>query len=193
MDKNALFTTNQVPNPRVELPYTYLVAWHVMHCPSLMTVMYILEDFVPFLQKLERSSWQHTYIFYIRRAIQSDSNYQLVRCLPDIQDTSYGERFMDIVGPDGYTTLSTGIFFWLTNIRPGYLIFCWDDTCTIEPNLPSRFDCQFGNNQHYVGNLNTSLHFSWEPFRRGTGVVLPGGWRDVGNIQSSSEITQCIY
>ena len=25
------------PNPRVELPYTYLMAWYVMHCPSLMT------------------------------------------------------------------------------------------------------------------------------------------------------------
>ena len=44
------------PNPRVELPYTYLVAWFVMHCPSLMTAISpSSSDFVPFLQKLEQS------------------------------------------------------------------------------------------------------------------------------------------
>ena len=46
----------KVPNPRVKLPYTYLVAWYVMHYSSLMTALYTLEDFVPYLQKLERSS-----------------------------------------------------------------------------------------------------------------------------------------
>jgi len=46
----------KVPNPRVELPYTYLVAWYVMHCPSLMTVVHASEDFVPFLQELEHST-----------------------------------------------------------------------------------------------------------------------------------------
>ena len=43
----------KVPNPKVELSYTYLVVWYVMHCPSLMTVVHALEDSVPFLQKLE--------------------------------------------------------------------------------------------------------------------------------------------
>jgi len=100
----------KVTNPRVKLSYTYLVAWYVMHCRSLMTVAHTLEDFASFLQKLERSTWQHAYIFYIRRAIQSDSNYQLVRYFPDIQDTSYGDRFLDFTGPDGYTTLSTNVF-----------------------------------------------------------------------------------
>ena len=27
----------RTPNPWIELPYTYLMAWYVMHCPSLMT------------------------------------------------------------------------------------------------------------------------------------------------------------
>jgi len=58
-------------NPRIELSYTYLVAWYVMHCPSLMMVAYTSEDFVPFLQKLERSIWQHTYILHIRRAFRA--------------------------------------------------------------------------------------------------------------------------
>jgi len=55
----------KVPNPRVELSYTYLVAWYVMHCPSLMTAMHTSKDFMPFFQKLARSSSQHTYMFYI--------------------------------------------------------------------------------------------------------------------------------
>ena len=99
----------KVPNPIIELPYSYLVAWNVMHCPSLMTAAYTSKDFMSFLQKLERSTWQHAYIFYIRRAIQSYF-YQLVRCLLDIQEMSYGGQFLNIVGTDEYTTLSTGVF-----------------------------------------------------------------------------------
>jgi len=45
-----------MPNPRVKLPYTYLVAWYVMHYLSLMTATYTLVDFVLYLQKLERLS-----------------------------------------------------------------------------------------------------------------------------------------
>ena len=71
-------TEIKVPNPRVELLNTYLVARYVMHCPYLITIVHTSEDFVPLLQKLERSTWQHTYMFYIKRTIQSDFNYQLV-------------------------------------------------------------------------------------------------------------------
>jgi len=46
----------KVPNLRVELPYTYLVAWYVMHYPFLMTSVHVSKDFVPFLQKLEHST-----------------------------------------------------------------------------------------------------------------------------------------
>jgi len=46
----------KTPNPRIELPYTYLMAWYVMHCPSLMTVVPLSAGFVPFVQKLENSS-----------------------------------------------------------------------------------------------------------------------------------------
>ena len=44
-------------NPRVELPYTYLMAWYVMHCPSLMTAVSPSEGFVSFMQWLKNSSW----------------------------------------------------------------------------------------------------------------------------------------
>ena len=29
----------KTPNFRVELPYTYLMAWYAMHCPSLMAAV----------------------------------------------------------------------------------------------------------------------------------------------------------
>jgi len=29
----------KTPNPRIELPYTYLMAWYIMDCPSLMTAV----------------------------------------------------------------------------------------------------------------------------------------------------------
>jgi len=38
----------KTPNPRVELPYTYLMVWYVMHCPSLVTAVYSSEGFIPF-------------------------------------------------------------------------------------------------------------------------------------------------
>jgi len=47
----------KTPNPKVELSYTYLVAWYVMHCPSLMTAVQTSKDIVSFAQKLERSNW----------------------------------------------------------------------------------------------------------------------------------------
>ena len=37
----------KIPNPRIGLPYTYLMAWYVMHCPSLMTAVYPSEVFTP--------------------------------------------------------------------------------------------------------------------------------------------------
>ena len=46
----------KVPDPIVKLPYTYLVACYVMHCPSLMMAVHASEEFVLFLQKLERSN-----------------------------------------------------------------------------------------------------------------------------------------
>ena len=29
----------RTPNPRIELPYIYLMVWYVMHCSSLMSVV----------------------------------------------------------------------------------------------------------------------------------------------------------
>ena len=48
----------KTPNPRVELPYTYLMEWYVMHYPPLMSAVHESEGSVPFVQMLELSSWQ---------------------------------------------------------------------------------------------------------------------------------------
>ena len=42
----------RTPNLRVELPYTYLMAWYVMHCPSLLSAVQSFEDSMPFVQRL---------------------------------------------------------------------------------------------------------------------------------------------
>ena len=49
-DGNVLIDQNsdpelKVPNPRVELPYTHLVACYVMHCPSLMTAVHVSKEY----------------------------------------------------------------------------------------------------------------------------------------------------
>ena len=43
-------------SPRVELPYTYLMAWYMMHCPSIMTAV-SAQKFYTFRARLESSSW----------------------------------------------------------------------------------------------------------------------------------------
>ena len=135
-----------------------------MHCPSLMTPVPWSEGFVPFVQRLEGSDWRNTYMYYVRKCILSASNYQLNRCFPEIPGASFGELFTDSAGQDDFTRLSTGIFWWLVNIRPGYVLFRQGTSCTIEPYMPNRFARQFGYDQLYVGNPNARLAFSGNLF-----------------------------
>jgi len=92
--------------------------------------------------------------------ILNGNNYQLDRCFPEIHDASYGDKFADLVGLDGFTRLSSGVFWWLINIRPGYLLFWQGNSCTLEPYMPYRFARQFGYDQLYIDNPNPSLRFS---------------------------------
>ena len=62
-------------------------------------------------------------MFFIQKTILNGNNYQLDRCFPEIYDASYGNKFVDLVGPDDFTRLFSGIFWWLINIWPGYLAF----------------------------------------------------------------------
>ena len=136
------------------------MAWYVMHCPSLMTSVSRCEGFVPFVQRLESSSWCNNYMYYIRKCILTASNYQLNRCFPEITGAAYGDKFADMVGPNNFTRLSSGVFWWLNNIQPGYLLCRQGNSCTIEPYMPNRFARQFGYDQLYVGNPNACLLYT---------------------------------
>ena len=177
----------KIPNPRVELPYTYLMAYYIMHCPSLMIAVPALEGFVPFVQRLEDSNWIHYCMFSIRTTILSGTNYQLAMCFPEIHDASYGDRFLDFAGSDGFTTLSSGIFWWLINIRPEYLIFRQGNACTIEPYTPSRFARKFGYDQLNIRNPKIEPSLQRKPVQGCTNMVLQLSRRDMGHLQSPSE------
>jgi hypothetical protein len=152
--------------PRVELPYTYLVAWFVLHCPALMTAPYPAptDGFIPFVQWLENSAWNGGYMATIWKIMQSSMNYQIYRCFLEIEYGNYGDQFADIADPDGFTKLPSGVFWWLVNIRPGYLVFHQGNICCIEPYMPNMFPRQFGYDQLYVGNPSPLLKFMGNPF-----------------------------
>lgn len=54
------------PNPRAELPYTYLKAWFMMHCPNLMTSRMEDSNESSFIQIQERCDWSNHYMRVIR-------------------------------------------------------------------------------------------------------------------------------
>jgi len=94
-----------------------------MHCPSLMTAVSLSEGFVLFVQRLESLSWSQYYMYYLWKAILSSSSYQLDRCVPENSGASYEDKFADLLGPDEFARLLSGVFWWLISIRPGYFVF----------------------------------------------------------------------
>ena len=104
-------------------------------------------------------------MFFVRKCILNDSNYQLNRCFPEITDTSYGDKFANLARSDDFTRLPSGVFWWLINIRPGYLLFRQGNSYTIEPYMPSGFAQQFCYDQLYIGNPNADLSFSGNLFK----------------------------
>jgi hypothetical protein len=73
-------------NPRIELPYAYLMAWFVMHCPAL-----IKPDAAPenggnaaSIQRYERSQWNASYVAAARKLVRYKDSYTLFRCFPDM-------------------------------------------------------------------------------------------------------------
>ena len=103
-------------------------------------------------------------MYYVQKAILSSSNYQLDRCFPEISGATYGDKFANLVGPNDFTRPPSGVFWWLINIQPGYLVFQQGDSYTIDPYMPSCFARQLGYDQLYVGIPNTGLRFSGNLF-----------------------------
>jgi len=56
-------------------------------------------------------------------AILSGVSFQLDRCFPEILGVSYRDKFADLAGTNEFTQLAFGVFWWLINIQPRYLIF----------------------------------------------------------------------
>ena len=93
----------------------------------------------------------------IRKLLCRHDVYSLFLCFPYIHDAGYGEEFKDV--GERQTSLSQGVFEWLVSIRPSHLLYRSGDTCYLKPYVRSRFARQFGYDQLYVGNSNSSLAF----------------------------------
>jgi len=113
----------KTPNLRIEIPYRYLIAWYLMHCPSMTIASVCLRRLCPLcavVGKLKLVSILHV---LCSESYSKGASYQFDRCFPEIHDTSYGDKFANLVGPNEFIWLSSGVFCWLINIQPGYLIF----------------------------------------------------------------------
>jgi len=147
------------PNPRVGLPYTYLMAWFALHCPSLIGAGEDPPQGVQtaLLRRFEGCLWQKTYVAEARKLVRRYDAYSLFRCFPRLRGAGYNEEFHDV--ESGRSPMSRGVFEWLVCIRPSHLLYRSGDTCYMEPYIPSRFARQFGYDQLYVGNPNPDLAF----------------------------------
>ncbi|ONK73232.1 uncharacterized protein A4U43_C04F28720 [Asparagus officinalis] len=147
----------QIPTIKVELPYTYLMAWFVLHRSDMMSVPYATDPSAPLLQLFENGKWEGRGFPDVRQQLQVHKCWTFSTCFPQFSGR-YGECLIDEEKPRGYRThLDVGCFNWLVNIRPGYLTFRVRNQCFIEPYLPCRFARQFGYDQLYVGNPRQQL------------------------------------
>ena len=96
-------------NPRVGMPYTYLMAWFALHCPTIIQPgEEPLEGVrIAHLCRFEGSSCERSYVVGVRKLLYRHNAYSLFRCFPYIRDASYGEEFKD--ARDGITSLGRGV------------------------------------------------------------------------------------
>ena len=141
------------------MPYTYLMAWFALHCPAIIQPREEPPEGVRivYLHRFEGSSWKRIYVVGVRKLLCCHDAYNLYRCFPYIQGTSYAEEFKDV--KDSMTSLNRGVFEWLVSVRPSYLVYLSGDIYYLEPYISSSFARQFGYDQLYIGNPNTSLAF----------------------------------
>ena len=111
---------------------------------------------------------------------------------PDILDASYRDKFLDFAGLDGFTTLSSGIFWWLINIQPRYLVFRQGNACTIESYMPSWFARQL-NMINCILKIEIRAFASVGIYLKVPGQVLQFSWRNWGHLQSSLQDSQLLH
>ena len=140
------------------MPYTYLIAWFALHCPSIIQPGKEPPEGVQIahFRWFEGSSWERIYVAEVRKLMCHHDAYSLYRCFPYIRDAGYGKEFKDV--GDGMTSLSHGVFEWLVSIRPSHLVYQSGDDCYLNHTFLAA-SLASSNTQLYVGNLNTSLAF----------------------------------
>ena len=124
-------------NPRIGLPYTYLMAWFALYCSAIIQP----EEEPPegvrtvHLHRFEGSSWSWIYVAAVHKLLCCHDVYSLFQCFPYIRDTGYGEEFKNV--RDGRTLLSCGVFEWLVSIRPSHLVYRSGDICYLDHMSPA--------------------------------------------------------
>src|SRR4051812_5476815 len=61
------FLVKREKDPRIGMPYTYLVGWYGMHCPSLMHAPTSDSSSFPFVQWREKSEWRAALLPAVRQ------------------------------------------------------------------------------------------------------------------------------
>ncbi|ONK59847.1 uncharacterized protein A4U43_C08F11570 [Asparagus officinalis] len=108
----------QIPTLKTELPYTYLMAWFVLHRPDMMSVPSATDHSVPLLQLLENGKWEGRGFSDVRQQLQVHKCWTFSTCFPQFSGR-YGDSLTDEERPREYRThLDIGCFNWLVNIRP---------------------------------------------------------------------------
>ncbi|XP_020271479.1 uncharacterized protein LOC109846644 [Asparagus officinalis] len=109
--------------PKLELPYTYLMTWLVLHRPDLMEAPETVDPSLPLLQTLEGCKWINHRWPDITRQFKIHKCWEFFPCFPRFSGT-YNTTLLDAEDPrQNRTVLDVGCFRWLMNIRPGYLLF----------------------------------------------------------------------
>ena len=85
-------------NPRIGLPYNYLMAWFSLHCPAIIQAGEEPPEGVrvAHLCRFEGSSWSRIYEATVRKLLCRYDVYGLFQCFPYIRDAGYGEEFKDV-------------------------------------------------------------------------------------------------
>ena len=135
------------------------MAWFALHCPSIIQAGEEppVSVRMALLHRFEGCSWSKTYVAAVCKLLCRHDVYSFFRCFPYIRDAGYGEEFKDV--GERQMSLSRGVFEWLVSIRSSHLLYRSGGTCYLEPYVPSRFARQFGYDQLYIGNPNSSLDF----------------------------------
>ncbi|ONK72574.1 uncharacterized protein A4U43_C04F20830 [Asparagus officinalis] len=146
-----------IQTAKVELPYTYLMTWFVLHHPDMMDAPKVANQSVPLLQLIEDCKWKGRGFMDIQKQLKDHKCWVVSTCFP-LFSGCYSDSLVDVKKPGtGRTCLDTGCFDWLVNIRLGYMIFRVKNYCYIEPYLSCRFAQQLGYDQIYVRNPSSEL------------------------------------